>query len=188
MGGMEEAKSRIEGVELKRFKNPSYYHPSQSLLDSDPTEIFDFVYYQGPKIPSPPSFVPSSLYGINERPYEDGNKTVLKVCLDSVYELKVVNPTTASHPFHMHTNHFQVVSALCGDTSKGEELRECDTSPDYVKGDWRDTITPPSPGEVVVRFQPRDWVGDSFAHCHIFGHEDRGMAVKVIISDCKGNS
>ena len=67
----------------------------------------------------------------------------------------LVIPQDTTHPFHLHTNHFQVVA-----TSKGDGV-------DYDVGDWRDTITLPTPGNVTVRFRAADFDGPSLAHCHI---------------------
>ena len=75
----------------------------------------------------------------------------------------LVIPQDTTHPFHLHTNHFQVVA-----TSKGDGV-------DYDVGDWRDTITLPTPGNVTVRFRSADFDGPSLAHCHIFSHADLGM-------------
>ena len=74
-----------------------------------------------------------------------------------------VVPQDTTHPFHLHTNHFQVVA-----TSHGDGV-------DYDVGDWRDTITLPTPGNVTVRFRAADFDGPSLAHCHIFSHADLGM-------------
>lgn len=72
-------------------------------------------------------------------------------------------PQDTTHPFHVHTNHYQVVA-----TSHGGGV-------DYSVGDWRDTITLPTPGNVTVRFRAADFDGQSLAHCHIFNHADLGM-------------
>ena len=74
-----------------------------------------------------------------------------------------VVPQDTTHPFHLHTNHFQVVA-----TSHGDGV-------DYSVGDWRDTITLPTPGNVTIRFRASDFDGPSLAHCHIFSHADLGM-------------
>lgn len=102
---------------------------------------------------------------------------------DEVFELTIVNdvcldgtPAYESHPFHMHTNHFQVV-----DVSSGADGVSQGYSPDFRLGDWRDTIAVPAPGNVTVRFVPRDGAGTSLAHCHALAHEDVGMAMKVEI-------
>mmetsp|Transcript_13541 Transcript_13541/g.36028 ORF Transcript_13541/g.36028 Transcript_13541/m.36028 type:complete len:586 (-) Transcript_13541:52-1809(-) len=98
----------------------------------------------------------------------DGSVTV-----GDVVEWTVVNmhkgapgqviPQDTTHPFHVHTNHFQVAA-----TSHGDGV-------DYSVGDWRDTITLPTPGNVTVRFRAADFDGPSLAHCHIFSHADLGM-------------
>ena len=36
-------------------------------------------------------------------------------------------------------------------------------------------ITLPTPGNVTIRFQAKDFDGPSLAHCHIFSHADLGM-------------
>ena len=52
---------------------------------------------------------------------------------------------------------------------------------DYAVGDWRDTITVPTPGWVKIRFRAADYDGPSLAHCHIFSHSDLGMQHKFDI-------
>ncbi|GMH49874.1 hypothetical protein TrRE_jg3851, partial [Triparma retinervis] len=183
---LQRSKASMVDTDLTKYTNPSYYHPSQSLLSLSPHSSSEFTYYTSPtKVPSPPSLLPSSLYGFNGLPYDGSSLPSATVCLGRVYEWSIVNPTSTGHPFHMHTNHFQVASYECGDPPTGEGGGACDAAPSYEVGDWRDTVMVPSPGTIKVRFRPTDWQGDSFAHCHIFGHEDRGMAVKVkIVEDC----
>eukprot|EP00752_Nemacystus_decipiens_P013464 g11926.t1 len=72
--------------------------------------------------------------------------------------------TYDGHPFHLHVNHFQVVSSSWGDEG-----------PDWNVGDWRDTISIPAPGNVTIRWSADDFTGKAVAHCHIFGHSDTGM-------------
>lgn len=70
------------------------------------------------------------------------------------------------HPFHIHTNPFQLIR-----DDKG-------TYPEpYV---WRDTVPIPTLtdgklGEAVMRYEAKDFTGEFVNHCHILGHEDRGM-------------
>ncbi|TMW63696.1 hypothetical protein Poli38472_002637 [Pythium oligandrum] len=77
--------------------------------------------------------------------------------------------TNKNHPFHLHTNAFQIV-----DMSHGEGV-------DYKIGDWRDVIAVPTPGNVTIRFRPVDFKGPVVAHCHILGHSDAGMVALVKI-------
>ena len=105
------------------------------------------------------------------------------VPLNKLIEWKIVEKTmldghsmTVSHPFHMHTNHFQIVSF-------NSSLHNNSFQPDFEVGDWRDTILIPAPGSVTIRFIPRDYIGISVFHCHILFHEDIGMMAKFMITD-----
>jgi FtsP/CotA-like multicopper oxidase with cupredoxin domain len=64
------------------------------------------------------------------------------------------------HPFHLHTNSFQVVSR----NGKLEPYRA-----------WKDTVLVPA-GEVVrIRIPFKNFPGKTVYHCHIADHGDRGM-------------
>ncbi|KAH8069155.1 multicopper oxidase [Aureococcus anophagefferens] len=89
-------------------------------------------------------------------------------------DVKRGGPEDTNHPFHLHTNHFQIV-----DLSHGEGV-------DYAVGQWRDTITVPTPGWVKIRFRAADYDGPSLAHCHIFSHSDLGMQHKFDIGTGAG--
>lgn len=94
-----------------------------------------------------------------------------------------------NHPFHLHVNHFQVVAIhaprqRAGAQADGGGLASAEDAAaaaaaaiDYEVGDWRDTITVPTPGSVTVRWRADDFDGVSMAHCHIFGHSDTGMSM-----------
>lgn len=75
----------------------------------------------------------------------------------------------ANHPFHMHTNAFQIVAMSHGEGAE------------YQIGDWRDVISVPTPGNVTIRFRPVDFTGLVVAHCHTLGHSDGGMIAAVTI-------
>lgn len=84
------------------------------------------------------------------------------------------HPVSLSHGLHMHTFKFQVV----GDSNGGASL-------DYEVGDFRDTVTTPMAGEVVVRFEPSTFLGLVPMHCHMSPHSDRGMiAVAEVRTTC----
>jgi len=119
-----------------------------------------------------------SFLGFDGKLFGEGEPLV--VPLDTVVELTIVNdkcmdgsPAYESHPWHLHTNHFQIAnfSSVLGNVY----------SPEFKVGDWRDTITIPAPGSVTVRFVARDYVGDTVMHCHTLAHEDAGMAMIVRI-------
>lgn len=76
------------------------------------------------------------------------------------WELVNLDPHGMDHPFHIHTNPFQVISR----NGKPESERM-----------WKDTILVPG-GEVVrIRIPFRDFTGKTVYHCHILDHEDLGM-------------
>ena len=90
--------------------------------------------------------------------------------LNTTEQWRVENDSTVEHPFHIHTNPFQVVED--GPTKY---------SPPYV---WQDTIalpdgTPEEKGSVLIYQRYLDYTGGYVQHCHILGHEDRGMMLGV---------
>lgn len=90
--------------------------------------------------------------------------------LGTAEEWTVSNSSPLQHPFHIHTNPFQL-------------LRNAATvyTPPWV---WMDTIavptgTPQSPKSVLLRQRYEDFTGGYVLHCHFLGHEDRGMMFGV---------
>jgi FtsP/CotA-like multicopper oxidase with cupredoxin domain len=130
-----------------------------------------------------------TMYGINGERFT--GKPAVQVRLDSVVEWVVVSkakmdgsPLRESHPFHLHTNHFQIVSWATPTSQSSPDsstVGEADESPDFEVGDWRDTIASAAPGNVTIRWRPRDFVGLTVAHCHVLVHEDTGMMVALEI-------
>lgn len=111
-----------------------------------------------------------TFYGINGVAFD--GRSMFDVRLGQVQEWVIRNEynmdgsmATESHPFHLHTNHFQVVSVA----SKGN------FTADFEIGDWRDTISVPAPGNVTIRWKPLDFTGKTLLHCHTLMHEDTGM-------------
>jgi FtsP/CotA-like multicopper oxidase with cupredoxin domain len=85
-----------------------------------------------------------------------------------VEEWTIRNTSGEQHPFHVHTNDFQVMS------TNGRQNRAL--SP-------QDTVNLPVRGEVTVRMKFTDFTGKTVFHCHILNHEDMGMmAVLEIVN------
>lgn len=78
----------------------------------------------------------------------------------TVEQWTIVNKTDGAHPFHVHTNQFQVMS-ING------------TPQPYTS--VADTFPVPSNSTVVVRLRLADYTGRWMFHCHIAAHEDQGM-------------
>lgn len=121
-----------------------------------------------------------SYLGINNRLYS--NRSDFVVERNCVVEWTVRNekcmdgsPALESHPFHLHTNHFQVVEFFVGNEKNSFEA-------DFRVGDWRDTIAPPAPGNVTIRWVARDFAGRTVLHCHTLAHETAGMMANIDIT------
>ncbi|MGW2371041.1 multicopper oxidase family protein [Kitasatospora sp. NPDC001683] len=85
--------------------------------------------------------------------------------LGTVEEWTIVNRSGEDHPFHLHTNAFQVLSV--------------NGTPHPYTG-RQDTVPVPHAvdgvaGKVVIRVAFADYPGRWMFHCHIAAHEDHGM-------------
>ena len=78
---------------------------------------------------------------------------------------------TEGHPFHIHVNHFEVISI----TTTGQ--------PPVVlpPGTIQDNIWVPANSTAVIRMKFKEWVGKAVYHCHILPHEDTGMMGNFLI-------
>lgn len=90
--------------------------------------------------------------------------------VNTAEEWKITNSSTLAHPFHIHLNPFYIKEF--SDPNGG--------LPDPGRR-WQDTIIiPPAKsdgtlGYVVIRHRFPKIVDKFVIHCHILGHEDRGM-------------
>ena len=94
---------------------------------------------------------------INGRAFDHG-RVDTRVQVNSTEEWEIVNTGTMDHPFHVHTNPFQVL-ASSGDPG----------------GVWRDTLMIPRGQSRRIRIRFADFAGRTVYHCHILDHEDLGM-------------
>jgi FtsP/CotA-like multicopper oxidase with cupredoxin domain len=116
-------------------------------------------------------------------------------------EWTLTNNSGIAHPFHIHTNPFQVVSLQEWKQLQVDPKTKKPTGPytsvitTYQSPIWRDTLpiptgNPDDPtrlGGAVIRYLPRDFTGEFVNHCHILGHEDRGMMHNVQVICPQGN-
>lgn len=116
--------------------------------------------------------------------------------LGKAYEWTVNNDTSIPHPYHIHTNPFQLISV------KGVFVQpQGQAKPEPI---WMDTLTLPTatvvpdtaptdlttpvtitPAPFTMRQRYEDFTGLYVLHCHFLGHEDRGMmfAVQTVCSN-----
>jgi FtsP/CotA-like multicopper oxidase with cupredoxin domain len=97
----------------------------------------------------------------NGQPF-DHRRVDIPVRLGTVEDWELVNidPDRMDHPFHLHTNLFQVVSR----NGRPEPYRA-----------WKDTVLVKGGETVRIRIPFRDFTGKTVYHCHILDHEDLGM-------------
>lgn len=83
--------------------------------------------------------------------------------------------TTEGHPFHIHVNHFEVMS-INGLAQPPGTLMDTVWVPKPPSVDGGNPRT-----DVVIRSRFVEWVGKSVYHCHILPHEDTGMMQNFLI-------
>ncbi|WP_346289181.1 multicopper oxidase family protein [Sphaerothrix gracilis] len=96
---------------------------------------------------------------INGKAFEPG-RIDTQVQVGSVEDWRIINRAGMDHPFHLHTNRFQVVSR------NGQPVTDLA---------WKDVVSVPAYEEVVIRIRFEDYAGKTVYHCHILDHEDQGM-------------
>ncbi|MDQ4501296.1 multicopper oxidase family protein [Sinomonas sp. ASV322] len=103
---------------------------------------------------------------INGRQFSMDQSTFgLAAKLGTVEEWTILNSAGEDHPFHMHTNAFQVMS-VNGTAPAFPHRLDTVVVPHAVNG---------VPGKVVIRQAFADYPGKWMFHCHIAAHEDNGM-------------
>ncbi len=87
-------------------------------------------------------------------------------------EWTIVNNTDDAHPFHLHTNSFQLI-AVNGKTNYPMEIWDTFMVPPKVNG---------QNGSIVFRVRFLEWFGKDVFHCHILPHEDTGMMMNFLMA------
>jgi FtsP/CotA-like multicopper oxidase with cupredoxin domain len=108
---------------------------------------------------------PTTEFQINGKKY-DPSCVDITTEVGTAAEWTLKNETDQQHPFHIHTNPFQVIYE-----KKGGKFRV-----------WQDTIALPlakDGGKVTLRQRYEHFTGEYVLHCHFLGHEDRGMMFSV---------
>ena len=127
--------------------------------------------------------------------YLDGEKYDMEevdhcMVVGTAEEWKLVNNSTPPHPFHIHINPFEVIEYYDANNPTDPALQ-----PGGPRRRWQDVIAlPPArvnedgtevleASYVTMRSRFLDYTGEFVLHCHILGHEDRGMMQNVKIID-----
>ncbi|MFY8148491.1 MAG: multicopper oxidase family protein [Prochlorococcaceae cyanobacterium] len=99
------------------------------------------------------------VFRINGLAY-DHHRIDTRVQLGDTEEWELVNHGVMDHPFHVHSNPFQVVSR--------------DGRPEAYRA-WHDVVLVRTGESVRIRTRFLDFPGRTLYHCHIFDHEELGM-------------
>jgi FtsP/CotA-like multicopper oxidase with cupredoxin domain len=105
--------------------------------------------------------------------------------LSATEEWTLANDTPSggpAHPFHIHINPFQIVEWF--DPALPMPTTGVKMAKPWV---WWDNFAIPVGGWVKMLTRFVDYTGTYVFHCHILGHEDRGMMYMVNVSP-KGTS
>jgi suppressor of ftsI len=86
-------------------------------------------------------------------------------------EWRIENATPDGHPFHIHTNSFQLIA-----------INDKPVDPVQI---WDTHVVPPmiggKNGSITMRIRFVEWKGKDVFHCHILPHEDTGMMVNFML-------
>ena len=98
-------------------------------------------------------------FSFNDKEF-DPNRVDIRAKLGTVELWDLVNETDMDHPFHLHTNSFQIY------TRNGKT---------EAQPTWKDVVNVKSKETVQILVPFTDFVGLTVFHCHILEHEERGM-------------
>jgi FtsP/CotA-like multicopper oxidase with cupredoxin domain len=95
--------------------------------------------------------------------------------LGATEEWTLYNDGGAAHPFHIHINPFQVTEIL----NPAASATPIQLPAPWI---WWDNVAIPQGGYIKMRSRFVDFTGEYVLHCHILGHEDRGMMQMVQVT------
>ncbi|HEY5258152.1 MAG TPA: multicopper oxidase family protein [Candidatus Baltobacteraceae bacterium] len=96
---------------------------------------------------------------------------VFDLKLGTAEQWTVSNKMAEGHPFHLHTNSFEVHSVT-------DPSGTITYSPPYLA----DTVWIPGNGTAILRARYKQWQGKDVFHCHKLSHEDQGMMANTLLS------
>ena len=114
---------------------------------------------------------PNGEFLINGQPFPIN--PIFQPRLGTVEQWHLVNNSVNDHPFHLHTNPQQVTLAQ---------------NQPHGQPNYQDVVNVPhatmvggvlTPGEVTIRIEFEDYLGEIVYHCHRVDHEDMGMMALV---------
>lgn len=150
----------VKGPPMPPARLPERIQPLDDLSKATVTRRRTFVLSENTN---------TNQFFINEKMFS-ANQVDATPVTGTVEEWVFQNASSELHPIHLHVNDAQVMSV----NGVPQQARS-----------WVDTIPIPYatqnaagvmvPGEVVMRFKFRQFIGPYVFHCHILNHEDNGM-------------
>ncbi|MFE7429196.1 multicopper oxidase family protein [Streptomyces sp. NPDC057545] len=139
------------GTPMRRATIPSRFAPQEDLSRATISARKTMVYTEN---------AAGTVFYINGRTF-DANRTDFTSTLGTVEAWTIRNDSDEDHSFHLHTDHFQLMST----NGKAEDLSHS----------VYDTVNIPRRGSIVIRVHFTHFTGRTVLHCHILNHEDMGM-------------
>lgn len=116
------------------------------------------------------SILPGFALTINGSVYDEMS-IMFPLKIGTAEEWTITNSMPEGHPFHLHTNSFELRSVT--DPINGTVTY----SPPIIC----DTIWVPANGSAVIRVRFKQWRGKDVFHCHKLAHEDQGMMANTML-------
>ena len=115
------------------------------------------------------SILPGVAYLLNGRSYDE-TRVDYSPKVGTAEEWTLTNTSDEGHPFHLHTNSFEVLEV------NGAPIPR--TIRDVI---WIPPASGGLPGSVRIRMRFKQWYGKDVLHCHILPHEDLGMMENTLL-------
>jgi FtsP/CotA-like multicopper oxidase with cupredoxin domain len=116
------------------------------------------------------SILPGFALTVNGVVYDEMS-IMFPLAVGTAEQWTISNNMPEGHPFHLHTNSFEVHSVT--DPVNGTVTY----SPPVIC----DTVWVPAKGKVVMRVRYKQWRGKDVFHCHKLPHEDQGMMANTML-------
>jgi iron transport multicopper oxidase len=143
------------------------------LLTTNRSSCFNNVTYISQKVPT--LYTAATTNDSNTNPVVYGQVNPFIVDYDNTVQVVVNNIDNATHPFHLHGHHFQVLARGPSGAGNWTGRDENYASNPPV----RDTVSVMPHSYVVLRFKANN-PGVWLFHCHIEWHVEMGLTATVI--------
>ena len=145
-------KIKVAGIPVLPHGLPTKLEPHEDFRNAHIDNVRTLTFTEGGTSANP-------TYLLDGKEF-DPNVVNQIITLGTTEEWRLVNNSVDTHPFHIHINPFQVISA---------------NGVPVDRYGYDDTFPVPAHSNVVIRTKYQDFDGKYVLHCHILFHEDHGM-------------